>query len=149
KDLGDFYVDLMRALGFVFVPLCILFALMLVACGMPMTFDGAVKATPIDGVAAKMDTQTISRGPVAALVAIKQLGTNGGGFFGPNSAHPFENPSPWSNLIEIVSIVLLPMASLVMFGRMLKDRAHAAVVFGVMLAFLIAGVVVAVSMENR
>ena len=122
KDLGDFYVDLMRVLAFVFVPLCLVFALLLVANGMPMTFEGAVKATPIDGVAAKMDTQTISRGPVAALVAVKQIGTNGGGFFGPNSTHPYENPSVWSNLIEVVEIVLLPMSSLVMFGLMLKNR---------------------------
>ena len=63
------------------------------------------------------------RGPVAALVAIKQLGTNGGGFFGPNSTHPFENPTPWSNLLEVVAIVMLPMASIVMFGLMLKNRA--------------------------
>ena len=71
---------------------------------------------------ARRAEQTIARGPVAALVAIKQLGTNGGGFFGPNCAHPYENPTPWSNLLAIFSIVLLPMSSLVMFGRMLKDR---------------------------
>ena len=70
-----------------------------------------------------METQTIARGPVAALVAIKQLGTNGGGFFGPNSTHPFENPTPWTNLLEVVSILLLPMSSLVMFGRMLAQHA--------------------------
>ena len=132
--MGDFYVDLMRILVFVFVPLCVILALLLVANGMPMTFLGAAKATPLDGAAAKMDTQTICRGPVAALVAIKQIGTNGGGFFGPNSTHPYENPSPWSNLIELVAIVVLPMASLVMVGLMLKNRAHAAVIYGVMLA---------------
>ena len=77
---------------------------------------------------------------MAAEVAIKQLGTNGGGFFGPNSAHPFENPSPWSNLLEVVSIIIMPMASIVMFGLMIKDRAHAAVIFGVMLAMLLVGV---------
>jgi K+-transporting ATPase ATPase A chain len=80
-------------------------------------------------------------------VAIKQLGTNGGGYFGPNCTHPFENPTPWSNLVAMFSLVVLPMASLVMFGRMLKDRAHAWVVYGVMLAFLMAGIIVAVSME--
>ena len=67
--------------------------------------------------------QAIARGPVAALVAIKQAGTNGGGFFGPNSTHPFENPSPWSNMLSIFSIVLLPMSSLVMAGHMLRDIA--------------------------
>jgi potassium-transporting ATPase potassium-binding subunit len=147
KHMGDFYVDLMRILCFVFIPLCVVLALFLVANGMPMTFDGAVKATPLDGVAAKMDTQTIARGPVAALVAVKQIGTNGGGFFGPNSAHPFENPTPWSNLIEIAEITLLPMASLVMLGLMLKNRAHAAVIYGSMLSFLLVGVCVAIYFE--
>ena len=82
----------------------------------------------------------IARGPVAALVAIKQAGTNGGGFFGPNSTHPFENPSPWSNLLSVVSIVLLPMSSIVMAGIMLRDRKHSMVIFGVMLTLLVAGV---------
>ena len=147
KHMGDFYVDLMRILCFVFIPLCVVLALILVANGMPMTFEGAVKATPIDGAAAKMDTQTIARGPVAALVAVKQIGTNGGGFFGPNSTHPFENPTPWSNLIELAEITLLPMASLVMLGLMLKNRAHAAVIYGAMLAFLLVGVAVAIYYE--
>ena len=147
KTMGDFYVDLMRVLVFVFVPLCVILALILVANGMPMTFLGAVKATPLDGAAAKMDTQTICRGPVAALVAVKQIGTNGGGFFGPNSTHPYENPSVWTNLIEIAEIVVLPMASLVMLGLMLKNRAHAAVVYGAMLAFLLVGVVLAIHYE--
>src|SRR5262249_950810 len=106
-------------------------------------------ATTLDGEATRMTTQTIARGPVAALVAIKQLGTNGGGFFGPNSTHPYENPTPWSNLIEIVSIVELPMSSLVMLGRMLRNRGHATVVYGVMLSFLVTGVLVAVLAEDQ
>ncbi len=149
KDLGDFYVDLMRSLVYVFVPLALVVAVFLVATGMPMTFQGAVKATPLDGTAAKMETQTIGRGPVAALVAIKQIGTNGGGYFGPNSTHPFENPSPWSNLLSIVSIVMLPMASLVMFGLMLKNMRHAAVIYGVMLVMLVAGAVIAIWAETK
>jgi K+-transporting ATPase ATPase A chain len=142
KHLGDFYADLMRILIYVFVPLSLIVALLFVANGMPMTFHGAAKATTLEGA-----EQTIARGPVAAMVAIKQLGTNGGGYFGPNCTHPFENPTPWSNLVAMFSLVVLPMASLVMFGRMLKDRAHAWVVYGVMLAFLMAGIIVAVSME--
>jgi K+-transporting ATPase ATPase A chain len=149
KHMGDFYLDLMRVLCFVFIPLCEILALALVANGMPMTFEGAVKATPIDGAAAKMDTQTIARGPVAALVAVKQIGTNGGGYFGPNSTHPFENPTPWSNLIEVVEILLLPISSLVMLGLMLKNRAHAAVIYGAMLTFLVAGVAIAVYFEAQ
>src|SRR5262249_48694399 len=136
-----FYVDLMRTLVFVFVPLCLIVALLLVATGMPMTFQGSAQATTLDGEATKMTTQTIARGPVAAEVPPKQLLTNGGGFFGPNSTHPYENPSPWSNLLELISIIVLPMSSLVMFGRMLKDHAHAMVIYGVMLVFLVLGLV--------
>jgi K+-transporting ATPase ATPase A chain len=77
--------------------------------------------------------QLIARGPVAAVVAIKQLGTNGGGFFGANCAHPFENPTDWTNVLTCLSIILIPVASLIMFGRMLNDFRHAAVIFGVML----------------
>jgi len=114
-------------------------AMLLVASGIPMTFEPAAQATTLDGAATTMETQTICRGPVAALVAIKQLGTNGGGYFGPNSAHPYENPSPWSNLLSIVSIVVLPMASIVMVGRMLNNRRHAVAIYGVMLTLLFCG----------
>ncbi len=147
KDLGDFYVDLMRGLVFVLIPYTFILGVTLVGLGVPMTFEGAAKATTIDGAATKMETQSIARGPVAALVAIKQAGTNGGGFFGPNSAHPFENPSPWTNLLSIVSIVMLPMASIVMAGHMLKNKKHAIVIYGVMLTFLFFGVVIAIVAE--
>ena len=147
--MGDFYVDLMRSLVFVFVPVALVLAMLLVAAGVPMTFEPAAKATPLDGVAAKMETQTICRGPVAALIAIKQSGTNGGGFFGPNSAHPFENPTPWTNLLSVAAIVVLPMASLVMAGKMLKNQRHATVLFGVMLALLVTGTSIAIWAETK
>jgi len=147
EHLGDFYVDLLRSLVLVLLPLCLALAVALVALGVPMTFEGAAKAATLDAGATKMEAQTIARGPVAALVAIKQLGTNGGGFFGPNSAHPFENPSPWSNLLELASILVLPMASILMAGRMLKDAKHARVIFGVMLTFVVTGVVIAIFAE--
>jgi potassium-transporting ATPase potassium-binding subunit len=148
KDLGDFYVDLIRGLLTVFLPYCLLVAFLLIGMGVPMTFDSAASATTLDGAATRFESQTIARGPVAALVAIKQAGTNGGGFFGPNSAHPFENPSPWSNLLSIVSIVMLPMASMVMAGLMLRNMKHALVLYGVMLAFLVTGLVIAISAET-
>jgi len=85
-----------------------------------------------------MESQSISRGPVAALVAIKQAGTNGGGFFGPNSTHPFENPTAWTNLLSVATIVVLPMASIVMAGLMLKEKKHAAASYGVMLGMIVA-----------
>jgi K+-transporting ATPase ATPase A chain len=146
-DLGDFYLDLMRSLVLILLPLCIVVALLLAASGVPMTFGGSAHARTLDGAASGFQTQTIARGPVAALVAIKQIGTNGGGFFGSNSAHPYENPTPWTNLIELALIVLLPMASVVMAGRMLRNPRHAAVLYGVMLAFLFAGVIFAVHFE--
>ncbi len=147
KDMGDFHVDLMRGLTGVLLPYCLVVAVAMVGMGVPMTFEKAATATTVDGPATGMETQTIARGPVAALVAIKQAGTNGGGFFGPNSAHPFENPSPWSNLLSIFSIVVLPMSSIVMAGHMLGDRRHAAVIYGAMLSLLVAGCVVAVLAE--
>ena len=109
-----------------------------------MTFHGALPVRTLEGAA-----RTIARGPAAALIAIKQLGTIGGGFFGPNSTHPFENPTPWSNLLEVSAIIVLPMAAIVMLGRMLRDRRHAAVIFGVMLVPAVAGAAAAVWAENQ
>ena len=94
---------------------------------MPMTFQGSAAAHTLEGA-----VQTIARGPVAAFVAIKQLGTNGGGFFGPNSTHPFENPGFWTNVSECLCILAIPMASVWMFGRITRRMKHAAVVFAVM-----------------
>ncbi|MFO0906938.1 MAG: potassium-transporting ATPase subunit KdpA [Isosphaeraceae bacterium] len=144
RELGDFYLDLIRSVTLVFLPMAIVIAALLVSTGVPMTFAGSVKALTLEG-----PTQTIARGPVAAEVAIKQLGTNGGGFFGPNSAHPFENPTPLSNLLEVVSIILLPMACVVMFGRMLGNIKHAAVLYGVMLSMVLVGAGVAILAELR
>ncbi len=149
KHLGDFYVDLMRGIVFGLIPYSLVLAVAMVGLGTPMTFEKAATATTVDGAATKFETQTIARGPVAALVAIKQTGTNGGGFFGPNSAHPFENPSPWTNMLSIASIVLVPMSSIVMAGLMLRRMRHAMVLFGVMLALLVGGAVVAILAEAR
>jgi K+-transporting ATPase ATPase A chain len=149
QNLGDFYVDMMRGLVAVFIPYSVIVAVCLVGMGVPMTFEPAAKATTVDGVATKLETQTIARGPVAALVAIKQAGTNGGGFFGPNSCHPFENPSPWSNLLSVVSILMLPMSSIVMAGFMLRNMKHAMLIFGVMLALLIAGLSISLLAESQ
>jgi K+-transporting ATPase ATPase A chain len=144
RELGDFYLDVLRGLCFVLVPLSLVVAILLVATGVPMTLHGATQASTLEG-----GTQTISVGPVAAEVAIKQLGTNGGGFFGPNSTHPYENPTPWSNLLEVIAIIIVPMASIVMFGVLIKDRAHATVIYGVMLALLLFGATVAIVAETQ
>ncbi len=142
RVLGDFYLDTIRGITLVLLPLSAILAIALVATGVPMTFGGAVKASTVE-----RGTQSIAVGPVASAVAIKQLGTNGGGFFGPNSTHPFENPSPWSNLFEVVSIIIIPMAAIVMFGILIKDKAQAIVIFGVMLALLLAGAAIAIGAE--
>ena len=131
--LGNFYLDLMRATFLVMLPLALAVAVVLVLSGVPMTLQGAAQATTLEGA-----VQTIARGPVAAFVAIKQLGTNGGGFFGPNSAHPFENPSFLTNAVECACIPLVPMACVWLFGRITGRMRHAAVIFAVMSALLLA-----------
>jgi K+-transporting ATPase ATPase A chain len=139
RHMGNFYLDMWRGMAYFFIPLNLIVGVLLIAGGMPMTLHGAAEATTLE--AGAMGTgdngqplpQMIARGPVAAIVAVKQLGTNGGGFFGTNSAHPFENPTAFTNVVECVGIILLAVATLVMFGRMLSNFRHAAVIFGVML----------------
>ncbi|MDO9263311.1 MAG: potassium-transporting ATPase subunit KdpA [Desulfosalsimonadaceae bacterium] len=141
--IGNFYMDLMRATFLILLPLALGLAALLVLGGVPMTLNGAVEVRTLEGA-----LQTIARGPVAAFVAIKQLGTNGGGFFGPNSAHPFENPSFFTNIIECIGILLIPMASVWMFGRITGRMRHAVIVFAVMAMLLAGKVGLAVYFEN-
>lgn len=141
--LGNFYRDLLNATLLILLPIAIIAAVLLVLGGIPMTFNGSATAETLEGVA-----QTIARGPVAAFVTIKQLGTNGGGFFGPNSTHPFENPSFFTNMVECVCILLIPMASVWMFGRITKRTRHAAVIFVVMAVILVSSVGLAVNFES-
>ena len=137
RDLGNYYVDVVRATGRVLLPLALVWSLLLTWQGVPSTFDGAKTATPIDA-AAGMAEQVIPVGPVAPMVAIKQLGTNGGGWYGPNSTVPLENPTPLSNLIQVIGIVLLPMAIVLMIGRFTGRPKLSALVFGVMAFFSLA-----------
>lgn len=141
--MGNFYRDLTRVAVLVLLPMALLVAMALVACGTPMTLHGSAVVTTLEGL-----TQTISRGPVAAVVAIKQLGTNGGGYFGPNSTHPFENPTFLSNLIENAAIMIIPMACVWMFGRMVGSWRQAAVVFAVMGALYVGFTACAVVTEQ-
>jgi K+-transporting ATPase ATPase A chain len=143
KHLGNFYVDLTRATVRLFLPLAILVGVILMWQGSPMTFRGAVKAATLEG-----QEQTIARGVVAPMVAIKQLGTNGGGYFGPNSAHPFENPTPLSNLVHMWSIAIIPMAMVWTMGLILRRRRLAMVVFLTMLALYLPMVVFAVAEDS-
>ena len=143
KTVGNFYSDLLRTTFFVLLPLALFVALLLLAGGVPMTMDGAAVAQTLEHT-----TQTIARGPVAALEAIKQLGTNGGGWFGPNSAHPFENPSFFTNILECISIVVIPMAVVWMFGRITGRMRDAVVIFSVMMALLVLKAGAAVWLEG-
>src|SRR6478752_5227734 len=142
ERLGNFYVDMTRAAVRVLLPLSLGVGVLVLSQGTPMTFDGAAKAVTMEG-----GEQVIARGVVAAEVAIKQLGTNGGGYFGPNSAHPFENPTPLSNFMETWSIAIIPMAMVWMLGYFTARRRLAAVVFVVMLALYLPMVSFAVAQE--
>ncbi len=154
KDVGNFYVDLWRSVMYLFVPLSFVVAILLLAGGVPMTLDGNAQVMTVEPGAMGADEkgapkpQAIARGPVAAIVAIKQLGTNGGGFFGANSCHPFENPNSWTNALTCGCIILIPIASLVMFGRMLSQMKHAGVIFGVMLLLSASTIVWAVAFDT-
>jgi K+-transporting ATPase ATPase A chain len=137
--MGNFYLDLWRVVAYVFLPLSLIEGAVLIGAGMPMTMEKAAEVATVEaGAMGQDDTgadkpQTIARGPVAAVLPIKHFGTNGGGFFGANSAHPFENPSGWTNFLECVSILIFPFSLVVMFGRMLNRMRHAAVVYVVMM----------------
>jgi K+-transporting ATPase ATPase A chain len=131
--LGNFWADLVRGTLYVLLPLSAVLAVVLVAQGVVMSFSPYAQATTLDGA-----SQVIPLGPAASQIAIKQLGTNGGGFFGQNSAHPFENPTPFSNFLETLAILLLPAACVYAYGLLTGARRHAWVIYGVMLAFFVA-----------
>lgn len=133
ETLGNFYSFFVRACTRILFPLALVVATLLAFNGTPMTFEGKDIITTLEG-----ERQQISRGPVAAFVAIKQLGTNGGGFYGPNSTNPMENPSYFTNIVETISIFLIPIAMIFAMGNVLKRRKLALTIFGVMtLGFLL------------
>ncbi|MGP4956109.1 potassium-transporting ATPase subunit KdpA [Pseudomonas helleri] len=135
KTLGNFWADMTRATLYGLLPLCLVLAVFLVWQGVPQTFAHYVNAVTMQGV-----DQVIPLGPAASQIAIKQLGTNGGGFFGANSAHPFENPTAWSNLFELASIILIPVALVFTFGHYVKDLRQSRAIMACKLAlFLIGG----------
>jgi len=127
KTIGNFYVDLTRAVLYLLLPIAIVGALILVWQGVPQTLGGPVEAQTIEGA-----KQTIALGPIASQEAIKLVGSNGGGFFNANSAHPFENPTPLSNFFENLLIFLIPAALVDTFGRMIGKRKQAYAIYGAM-----------------
>ena len=148
RDLGNFYVDTTRCVLRVFLPLMLVWSLLLTWQGVPSTLAGAQVATPVDA-STGMKSQTIPVGPVAPMVAIKQLGTNGGGWYGPNSAVPLENPTPLSNLFEMVAILLMPVAIVFMIGRFTRRPKLTWLTLGVMGAFSLAFIGAAVWSETQ
>ena len=134
NNLGNFWVDLTRATLYGLLPFCLILALLLVWQGVPQTFMDYVHGLTLQGA-----DQTIPLGPAASQIAIKQLGTNGGGFFGVNSAHPFENPTAWSNLFEVASIILIPVALLFTFGHYVKDLRQSRALLASMLILFVLG----------
>ncbi|MFB6804760.1 potassium-transporting ATPase subunit KdpA [Peribacillus butanolivorans] len=127
RSIGNFYVDLIRSITRVLLPLSILIGLVLVSQGVPQTLNPTAIATTLEGA-----TQNIARGPVAALESIKHIGTNGGGFFGGNSAHPFENPNGFTNVLEILSMFLIPAALPLTFGYMARNKKQGWILFSAM-----------------
>jgi len=121
-NLGSFWVDLVRITLYVLVPLSVGFGLFLVSQGVVQTWLPSVKALWLSAPSGAPAEQTIALGPAASQIAIKMLGTNGGGFFGANGAHPFENPTPLSNVVQIIAILLIPAACCFAFGKMVRDR---------------------------
>ena len=117
KTIGNFWYYLVRSVTRILLPLSLIVSLFFILQGVPMTFEGKMHIKTLEGA-----EQVISQGPVAAIVGIKQLGTNGGGFFGANSAHPLENPSYLTNVVECIAILLIPMAMIFALGFYLKKK---------------------------
>ena len=143
NTVGNFWVDVTRVTLYLLLPISVAGALVFVALGMPQTLQGAVDATTLEGV-----KQTISLGPVASQEIIKELGTNGGGFFNANAAHPFENPNAWTNLLEIWSLLLIATASVLAFGRAVGDTRQGWAILAAMAVFFIVGVGIAYWSES-
>jgi K+-transporting ATPase ATPase A chain len=145
--VGNFFVDMWRVAIYIYLPVSIVFGVIFMSQGMPMTFNSTEVATTLEPGSMGLDDkgqakpQTIVVGPVAAVIPIKMLGTNGGGFYGMNSAHPLENPTATSNFFTTLAMMIFPFSLVLMYGRMLGRIRHSVVIYGVMLAMM-AGLIV-------
>lgn len=137
QGIGNFWVDLTRATLYILLPISLVYAVVLVQQGVPQNFSAYTDVTTIEGA-----KQTIAQGPVASQEAIKMLGTNGGGFFNANSAHPFENPTPFANLLQMLSIFLIPAGLTYTFGKMVGNTKQGWALFSAMSVLFLAGVFV-------
>ena len=145
QTIGNLWVDLTRVTLWILLPICIVYALFLVSQGSVQSFSGFTQATTLDGA----HEQLLPMGPVASQEAIKMLGTNGGGFFNANSAHPYENPTALTNFVQMLSIFLIPGALCFAFGQMVGDRRQGWTVFIAMFVLFAAGAVAAMSLEQQ
>lgn len=134
-SLGNFWKDLVRGTVYILLPFSILLSTALVSQGVVQNLKPAIEVTTVEGV-----KQAIPLGPAASQIAIKQLGTNGGGYYGVNSAHPLENPTPLSNWLQLIAILFIPAGFVFLFGELIKDRKHGMILFCTMLALLLVGV---------
>jgi K+-transporting ATPase ATPase A chain len=150
--IGNFWVDITRTILYILFPLALVLSLLLVSQGVVQTLGPSHTVPLLDPVTTaaggNITDQTISVGPAASQVAIKQLGTNGGGFFGVNSAHPFENPTPFSNFLEMLSILLIPAALCYTYGRMIRDRRQGWAILGAMTLLFVPLLLLAVWAEQ-
>jgi potassium-transporting ATPase potassium-binding subunit len=140
--LGNFWVDMTRSVIYVLLPLAVILTLALVGQGVVQTFSHYEKAITLQGT-----EQVIPLGPAASQIAIKQLGTNGGGFFGANSAHPFENPTPFSNFLELLAIIIIPAGLVFTFGHYMKSGGQARAIFITMIFLFVAGLAISLWSE--
>lgn len=143
RDLGNFHVDMTRGVLYVLLPLSIVAAIFLMSQGVPQNLNSYVDATTLEGT-----KQVLAQGPAASQIAIKQLGTNGGGFFNVNSSHPYENPTPLSNLLQMVYLLLIPAAFCFLFGKMVNDRRQGIAIFAVMAVLFVGGFAATYSAES-
>jgi K+-transporting ATPase ATPase A chain len=147
KSLGNFFVDMWRVVAYMFVPISFVLALFFLQQGTPMTYQSSYQVSTLEPAAmgttdkGEAKQQTIVVGPLAAFVPMKQLGTNGGGFYGMNSAHPFENPTAFTNFLSCVGMMLFPFGLVLMYGRMLGRLRHAWVIFSVMMVLMVGTIV--------
>ena len=144
EHLGNFWVDMTRSILYILLPFSVILSILLVSQGVVQTFDPYATVQTLEG-----PSQTIPLGPVASQVAIKMLGSNGGGFFNANSAHPFENPSGITNFLQMLSILLLPMSLVFAFGYMVRNFKQGVAIFSVMMVLLLMGLGVALWSENQ
>lgn len=147
-DVGNYWADILRPAVRVMLPLCLLWSLLLTWQGVPSTLQGGPLATPIDA-SAQMAEQKIPVGPVAAMVAAKQLGSNGGGWYGPNSTVALENPTPFANFLETLAILLIPVGVAFMVGAFTGRRKFTALVVGTMMAMWMSTVTLAIWLESH